>query len=81
MTCSNRVTNTFTRNFYYLYRIINDGKIRLMSIDMGTRAYYQKNFRRVHIDQILGVRKKIVNCSELLTTEIHINIERRIINN
>ena len=39
---------------------------------MGTRAYYQKNFRRVHIDQILGVRKKIVNCSELLTTEIYI---------
>ena len=39
---------------------------------MKTRAHYELNFRRGHIDQILGVRKKIINCSESLTTEIYI---------
>ena len=55
MIRSNRVTSTFLRNFHCLYRIINDRKTRLMSIDTETRAHYELNFRRVHIDQILQV--------------------------
>ena len=76
MICSNRVTNTFLRNFHYLHRIINERKIRVMSIDMKTRAHYELNFRRGHIDQILEVKKKIINSSGSLTTEIYTNLER-----
>ena len=71
MICSNRVTNTFLRNFHYLYRIVNDRKIRLMSMDMKIRFHYQLNFRHVYIDQILEVWKKIINSSGSLTNETY----------
>ena len=66
MICSNRVTNTFLRNFHYLCRIINDRKIRLMSIDTETRAHYELNFCRVHIDQIWKFEK---NCQLFWITD------------
>ena len=56
MNNRNRV-NTFLRNFHYLHRIINDRKIRLMSIDTETRTHYELNFYPVHIDEIWKFEK------------------------